>query len=121
MTGMDIETGHALSGAEHLRQSIGVLLSTPIGSLPGLRDYGSRLPSLVDEPASPTTLLLVQAATVEAIILWEPRVTVTAVRAAAGDAGIEVEIEGVHRETTKPFVLRTTGRSYSASYGASYE
>mgnify|MGYP000378988381 CR=1 FL=1 len=47
---MNRTTGAAISGLEHLRQSVGDILSTPIGSRVMLRDYGCDAPGMVDRP-----------------------------------------------------------------------
>ena len=64
MSGMDRNTGRAIDGNDHLRQSIADILSTPIGTrvMPA-RDYGSMLPDLVDQPLNSATRLLIYAAT----------------------------------------------------------
>ena len=50
MNGINAHTGQALSGIDHLRQSIRDILTTRIGTRVMRRDYGSRLPTLVDTP-----------------------------------------------------------------------
>ncbi|WP_242494022.1 GPW/gp25 family protein [Salipiger sp. IMCC34102] len=77
---MNSETGRAIGGMAHLRQSIRDILSTPIGSRVLRRDYGSRLYQLVDRPYSAGLRLQLIAATAEAIAAWEPRVVVKRVR-----------------------------------------
>ena len=52
MRGMDRNTGRALEGIAHLRQSIRDILTTPIGSRVMRWEYGSRLFRLVDAPLS---------------------------------------------------------------------
>lgn len=47
-TGMDTKTGKAISGFEYLRQRLADIINTPIGSLVGRREFGSRLHELVD-------------------------------------------------------------------------
>ena len=74
MIGMDRNTGKPLAGADHLAQSIGDILSTPLGTRIGRRDYGSDLPELLDQPANARTALLVYAATATAIQRQEGRV-----------------------------------------------
>ena len=48
MIGMSAVTGKPLEGLDHLRQSIADILSTPIGTRVGRREYGSLLAELVD-------------------------------------------------------------------------
>lgn len=50
MNGVNNRTGKRLSGADHLRQSVSDILTTPVGSRVLVRDYGSDLFSLVDNP-----------------------------------------------------------------------
>jgi phage baseplate assembly protein W len=73
MIGMDRESGRALAGTDHLAQSIGDILTTPIGSRLMRRDYGSLLFELVDQPLNAATRLLIYAATALALSRWEPR------------------------------------------------
>jgi len=77
---MSATTGAPLSGAAHVQQSVGDILSTPIGSRVLVRDYGSRLRDLVDAPVNSETLALMRAATAEAIRKWEPRVRLRTVQ-----------------------------------------
>jgi phage baseplate assembly protein W len=51
---MDRNTGALLAGADHLGQSIGDILSTPIGTRLGRRDYGSLVPQQLDQPNNAT-------------------------------------------------------------------
>lgn len=76
---MNRDTGAALAEADHIRQSIRDILTTPVGSRVMRRDYGSILPDLIDHPANPANRLRLMAATVMAIIRWEPRVIVNQV------------------------------------------
>ena len=57
MIGMSRETGTALDGNAHLAQSIGDILSTPLGARVMRRDYGSDLPDLIDRPLNGETLI----------------------------------------------------------------
>lgn len=73
MAGMSRDTGKALGGFDHLRQSIQDILTTPIGTRVHRRDYGSRLPRLVDRPINSSLVAELVAATAEALDRWEPR------------------------------------------------
>ncbi|RVU03922.1 oxidoreductase [Novosphingobium umbonatum] len=79
MIGMDASTGKSLSGTAHLAQSLGDILSTPLGTRLMRRDYGSALFSLIDRPLNAATAMLMRAAVVDAIAKWETRVTITKV------------------------------------------
>lgn len=76
LTGMDRETGKALSGDAHLAQSIADIISTPLGTRPMRRDYGCLLPELLDRPLNRATRLLASVAIAMALARWEPRITV---------------------------------------------
>lgn len=71
--GMSRTTGDSLGGFDHLRQSIWDILTTPIGTRVHRRDYGSRLPLLVDRPINKSLISELVAATAEALDRWEPR------------------------------------------------
>lgn len=80
MSGMNAITGRRLDGIEHIQQSVRDILTTPIGSRVMRRDYGSLLPELIDAPLNDATLLQAYAATIMALIRWEPRIRVQAIR-----------------------------------------
>ena len=65
--------GGAISGFEHLKQSIVDILTTPKGTRVMRRDYGSDLFALLDGPVSPDRLVDFHAAVAEALDRWEPR------------------------------------------------
>ncbi|HKT28803.1 GPW/gp25 family protein [Dyella sp.] len=86
MMGMDARTGKALNGDAHLAQSIADILSTPVGTRLMRRDYGSRVPDLIDAPANAATRVQLYAATATALMRWEPRITVKRVALSVVDA-----------------------------------
>ncbi|WP_461210413.1 GPW/gp25 family protein [Desulfocurvus sp. DL9XJH121] len=87
MLGMDSQSGAPLSGLAHVRQSVSDILSTPVGSRVMRRDYGSRLPDLLDAPVSPELVVEVYAETAAALARWEPRFKLSSVRLAEAEAG----------------------------------
>jgi phage baseplate assembly protein W len=87
MSGMHSRTGRALSGLDHLRQSLTGILTTPIGSRVMRRSYGSEVPELIDQPLHGATVLRIYAATAHAVALWEPRIALTGLQLARGQAG----------------------------------
>lgn len=98
MIGLSATTGTRLSGIGHLAQSIRDILATPIGTRVMRRDYGSRLPDLLDAPLNAATLMDVRVATVEALRRWEPRLKVTRVDVTAGAAGVlAIAVAGDYR------------------------
>ena len=83
---MNRHSGHPLSPMEHLRQSVGDILTTPIGSRVLRRDYGSMLLDLIDQPANALTKLRLYAAVATALMRWEPRIRVKKISLQGGDA-----------------------------------
>lgn len=73
MRGINSSTGKAIEGTDHLQQSIADILGTRIGTRVMRRDYGSRLPELVDSPMNEEAQIEIFAATAEALQKWEPR------------------------------------------------
>ena len=107
MPGMDAVTGRPLGGVAHLRQSIRDVLTTRIGDRVGRREYGSRLPELVDRPMSPALLVDVHAATAEALARWEPRFRLLSVSASAAgrDGRLVLTLTGVAAASGERLVL----------------
>jgi len=95
MLGLNATTGQPLSGIHHLRQSIHDILTTPLGSRVMRRDYGSRLPELIDQPMTSRLAVELFAATAEALRRWEPRFKLSRVRLSEARAGwVELTVEG---------------------------
>ncbi|MGO1072703.1 GPW/gp25 family protein [Lysobacter sp. CA199] len=86
MKGMDAVSGRAMSGDEHLRQSIADILTTPLGSRVMRRDYGSLLPELIDQPFNGASQVRLYGATATALMRWEPRISLSRIQLTAGDA-----------------------------------
>lgn len=70
---MSRSTGQRLRAIDHLRQSVGDILTTPIGSRVMRRDYGSLVPALIDQPDNLATRTRLFAAIASALMRWEPR------------------------------------------------
>lgn len=87
MHGMNGKTGKHLGGIAHLKQSIQDILTTPVGTRVMRREYGSRLPELVDAPTNPETILDIYGATAEALNRWEPRFRLESVSLSSTDGG----------------------------------
>lgn len=102
MTGMHASTGKPLAGEAHIAQSIRTILSTPLGSRCMRRDFGSRLPELVDAPQNAATRLLLCAATAGALARWEPRIRLSRVRVLSASAEGRLTLELTARRTDLP-------------------
>lgn len=87
MSGMNRQTGRQIEGDAHLAQSIHNILTTPKGTTVMLRDYGSDLPAVIDQPLNGETMIDVYQATAEALALWEPRIDLARVQVVSAKAG----------------------------------
>jgi Bacteriophage baseplate protein W len=97
MVGVDANSGRALGGIDHLRQSIRDVLTTPIGTRVMRREYGSRLYELVDAPANRSTLLDIYTACAEALAIWEPRLDLQQITAVEFEQGrVVLSLEGLY-------------------------
>ncbi|WP_137441811.1 GPW/gp25 family protein, partial [Escherichia coli] len=77
--GMNCSDGLTVTDLEHISQSIGDILRTPVGSRVMRRDYGSLLASMIDQPQTPALELQIKVACYMAVLKWEPRVTLSSV------------------------------------------
>lgn len=104
MNGMDAATGAVLDGDAHLAQSVADILSTPIGTRPMRRDYGSLLFELIDAPFNLATRMRMFGATAIALLRWEPRIRLTrvAVEQGAAPGEVVIGIEGEHTDRPGP-------------------
>jgi uncharacterized protein len=106
MDGINALTGKRLGGVAHLRQSITDILRTPIGTRVMRRDYGSRLPRLIDAPINRQTIMDIIAESVTAIGRWEPRFKVRKVEVITADPGrIELDVTGEYLPDGKAITL----------------
>lgn len=92
MSGMDRQTGEPIGTMAHLRQSIQDILTTPLGTRVGRREYGSRLPNLVDLPISAGLKVDITTASADALGLWEPRFKLSRVHIASANASGKMEL-----------------------------
>jgi phage baseplate assembly protein W len=100
MIGMNATTGRAISGRDHLSQSIGKVIGTPTGSRVQRRRFGSDLFNLIDAPANMVTRVRVYAAIATALMRQEPRLQlrrVTLSDITQGGAAV-FDIEGIATE-----------------------
>jgi hypothetical protein len=96
--GLNRSTGKRLDGWEHVSQSIGDILSTPLGSRVMRRDYGSELYELIDRPINAGTVARAARAVADAIAKWEPRFEGTKVEIdeASAEGRLGLAVTGVY-------------------------
>ena len=108
--GMNAASGQRMDDIDHIRQSIHDIVTTRIGTRCMRRDYGSIVPELIDQPTHRATQLRLMAATVIAVIRWEPRVLITKTQFSIDQAGKGIlDMEGVRRDGPRsgnPFSLK---------------
>jgi uncharacterized protein len=80
MIGTDPTTGKATQSIAHLKIRVRDILTTRIGERVMRREYGSRLPELVDQPVNKGWLIEAYAAVAEALDLWEPELRLIKVK-----------------------------------------
>ena len=105
--GMNRSDGLTVTDLEHISQSIGDILRTPVGSRVMRRDYGSLLASMIDQPQTPALRLQIMAACYSAIQKWEPRVNLSTItfERSETDGGLYVDITGTRSTGGQPFSL----------------
>ena len=75
---INANTGRMMTTQEHIRQSIGDILFTRIGSRVQREPYGSIIPELIDSPLQGQVLaMLIANGVYMALATYEPRITVT--------------------------------------------
>lgn len=97
-TGFNNEAGSLLTGFDHVAQSIGVILNTPIGSRVMRREFGSEIIDLIDRPMTDQVILAIYSAAVMALARWEPRFAITGcqITDAAADGTVSIEFTGTY-------------------------
>ncbi len=80
MAGIDVISGTELDELADIRQSVQIILTTPVGSRVMRRNFGSHLAALIDSPANGLGGMRVIAAAADAIARWENRVDLIAAR-----------------------------------------
>lgn len=99
MRGMNASTGRTIIGLDHLMQSIGKIVATPLASCIQRRTFGSELPDLIDAPSNGAVRTRLYAAVATALMRWEPRLILNRVMLTSDDnlasAGtLYLDIEG---------------------------
>jgi phage baseplate assembly protein W len=99
-----------VAGPDDVREAIRVILGTSRGERAMRPDFGAGLDELVFEPVSGTTFALVRHRVEQALVAWEPRIDVLAVRVdAPGPVRNRLDIE-------IDYVLRATNVFYNLVY-----
>jgi phage baseplate assembly protein W len=99
--GTDRVTGVPLLDWQHVRQSIGVILTTAIGTRAMRRDFGSEVPDLIGRPMTTLTILQLYAASYLALLRWEPRFALNGIQIVEASASgrIGLRLSGTYNPT----------------------
>src|SRR5262245_35018864 len=97
---VDPQTGGVAwtTGADKIRDNVRIVLATRLGERPMLREFGSRVHSLVHEPDDDVTADLLRKQAHEAVVRWERRVVVTRARLDRRDGELRLVLEYVHSD-----------------------
>lgn len=87
------------SGHEKIRQNIRALLGTRFGERVMLREYGTRIHSLVHDPNDEALATLIRRQLQESLLAWEPRVLVTGVNFERNDGELNVRLDYTTTDT----------------------
>ncbi|CAG9246146.1 Baseplate assembly protein [Burkholderia diffusa] len=85
MKGMNATTGREIADLDHLYQSVGKIISTPLASCVKRRPFGSDLFAQVDAPNNGVERTRLYAALATALMRWEPRLVLTRVQLTSDD------------------------------------
>lgn len=104
--GMSRTDGRMLTDAEHISQSLGDILRTPVGTRVMRREYGSLLFDMIDQPQTPALELQIKVAIYMAVLRWEPRISLTSVTTERHFSGqMVINLTGQHAETGESLSL----------------
>ncbi|MCW5320547.1 hypothetical protein D5039_04925 [Verminephrobacter aporrectodeae subsp. tuberculatae] len=93
--------GRAITGIDHLRQSVADILTTPIGSRVMRREYGALLYELLDHPDNAATRVRIFSAVASALMRWEPRLRLSQIRFTRTAPGrAEITLDGLYLQPT---------------------
>jgi phage baseplate assembly protein W len=66
-----------IAGAEKIRQNVLLILGTRQGERPMLRNFGTKIASLVHDPNDDVLAQIIRDQAREALLVWEPRILIT--------------------------------------------
>ncbi|MBB6253158.1 GPW/gp25 family protein [Nitrospirillum iridis] len=88
------------TGADKLRQNIQLILGTRVGERPMLRNFGTRVHSLVHDPNDDVLASLLQSQVQQTLLQFEPRVLVTQTAITQSDGEVRMVLN--YTFTTEP-------------------
>jgi phage baseplate assembly protein W len=86
------------SGKDKIRQNVGLILGTRYGERPMLRDFGTKIPSLVHDPNDEVLATAVREQILAALLRFENRVLGTNVTTERQDGELRVRVNYLYVE-----------------------
>jgi phage baseplate assembly protein W len=87
-------------GSDKLRQNVRLILGTRYGERPMLREFGTRLHSLVHDPNDDVMVELLRTQAQNALLQFEPRILVTQTQVTQEEGEVRMLLNYTH--TTEP-------------------
>ena len=119
--GIDATTGAALTGWEHVVQSVGIICATSFGERTMREYFGSFVPDALGMNITRANLAPLIASISSAIEQWEPRFQIVSV-SLGGDAGegeLTINLTGYYRPRALSGDLSTEGSAQTLFFGVS--
>ncbi|HET7056144.1 MAG TPA: GPW/gp25 family protein [Thermomicrobiales bacterium] len=86
------------TGANKIRDDLRILIGTRLGERPMLREFGTRVHSLVHENNDDVTADLIRRQAHEAVVQWERRVVVTRASVQQREAELRLVLNYMHSD-----------------------
>jgi phage baseplate assembly protein W len=83
-------------GSDKIRQNIRLILGTRAGERPMLREYGTRIHSLVHDPNDDVMAELLKTQAQQALLQFEPRVMVTQTNVVQSEGEVRMQVSYTH-------------------------
>ncbi|WP_336005382.1 GPW/gp25 family protein [Acinetobacter pittii] len=94
---MSRQSGVSITEIESIKQSIGDIVTTPLGSRVMRREYGSIVADLIDQPMSDVLKVKLYSAIYTPVSRWEDRISIESLNVSDVFAGgMQLDLEAVH-------------------------
>lgn len=121
---MSRTTGKDISEFAHMIQHMVTVLTTPLASRAGLREFGSELFDLIDKPITAGWKTRFYNAVITALARWEPRFRCTRVELEgqnAGEGWVILKLHGVYLLEGRGVTIHNMRLDFGKDAQATYE
>lgn len=108
---MNAQTGQWITMVEHVKQSVGKIIGTLIGTRLMRRSFGSHFPEMIDSATSEYQLALARAAIVMALVAWEKRLIIKRVNFELAEAEVRIKLHTIIDGQEHLLLYNKQGRS----------